>query len=70
MKSIPAGARDFDTLPDSAFIGTAALCVMTNKSRTTLWRWERAGLLPKSRKLGGGRRLYRVGDIRALLAGE
>lgn len=68
MKKIPVGALNFDRLPDAALIGTSTLSVVMSKSRTTLWRMEREGKLPKSRKLGGGHNLWSVGEIRALLS--
>lgn len=66
--SIPAGARDFDQLPDCALIGTAAIVTLLGKSRTTIWRMEQDGTLPKARKMGGSHNRWRVGDVRALLA--
>ena len=69
-KSIPAGVRNFDQLPDCALIGTAALVTLLDKSRTTIWRMEKDGTLPKARKMGSSNNRWRVGDIRALLAGE
>ena len=69
-KPIPAGARDIDQLPDCALIGTAALMTLSGYSRTTIWRKEKNGTLPKARKIGGTHNRWCVGDIRALLAGE
>ena len=68
-KLIPAGARDFDQLPDCALIGTAAVVTLLAKSRTTIWRMTKDGTLPKSRKIGGSHNRWQVGEIRALLRG-
>ena len=38
--------------PQDQFLPYADIRTITRKSRSTIWRWERAGIFPRSRKIG------------------
>lgn len=67
-----AAAQTFDTLPDSARIkSTVVMQVLGVESLVTLWRWEKSGRLPPSKKIAGSRhKSWSVGEIRSALRGE
>jgi predicted DNA-binding transcriptional regulator AlpA len=67
--SIPASARNFDQLPDSASVPAATLAVIFSCSLPTVWRWAKNGTLPKPFKLSNGKTAWNVGEIRAVMAG-
>lgn len=65
-------AQHFDTLPDSARVRSDVVLALSGaKSLVTLWRWEKSGILPASRKVAGSRnKTWSAGEIRrALLDG-
>lgn len=70
VNAIPAGLENFSRLPDDARVGSDVVSGLYNGvTRVTLWRWEKAGLIPPSRKIGNSRlNGWRVGDLRAALA--
>lgn len=64
-----AGALEtFPFLPDEALVDIRAVCALRGRSRASTWRDVTAGRLPKPVKVGGSTR-WRVGDVRAALAG-
>jgi predicted DNA-binding transcriptional regulator AlpA len=67
-----AAAANFDCLPNSARVGSrAALAVLGLGSLVTLWRWERQGRIPPSKKIAGSRhKTWSAGELRAVIAGE
>lgn len=67
----PDPLSQFDALPDTAYVGShVVLNLYGVRSLATLWKWERAGRIPRSRKLAGSRNnSWNVGDLRAALAG-
>ena len=58
----------FPFLPDAALIDIWVLCALFGRSRASVWRDVAAGRLPAPAKVGGSTR-WRVGDVRAALAG-
>ena len=58
----------FSFLPDAALIDIWAVCALRGRSKASTWRDVAAGRLPKPVKIGGSTR-WRVGDVRAALAG-
>lgn len=72
---ISAAARQFDQLPDSAYLRAGDLVRdpryghdgFLGFSKTTLLRMIRAGSFPPPTKLGKQISVWRVGDIRAWL---
>ena len=66
-------AQHFDTWSDSARVKTAvASALLGVESHVTLWRWEKEGRLPPSKKIAGSRyKSWSAGEIReVLLNGE
>lgn len=64
------GAADLvASLPDYALIGAATMLQLYGvKGNATLYRWERAGSIPPSRKIrGSSQRRWVVGEVRAAL---
>jgi len=60
-------AHRFDQLPDSARVYIPDLCELIDKHRQSLWRYVRAGHLPKPQRLFNGRPSWSVGEIRKVL---
>jgi len=59
--------RGFDSLPDCATVRAPVVAALFSISMATVWRWRRAGLLPKPTRVGG-LTLWRVEDLRRRLA--
>lgn len=63
-----AAIQKFDALPDSAFIRAPVVVGLLGISEPTLWRWAREGRIPRPVKLSRGVSVWRVSDIRKVLA--
>ena len=59
--------QHFDKLPDSAGARVPVVAALFGVSIPTAWRWSRDGKLPAPTKRGGVT-LWRVGDLRAVMA--
>ena len=70
--SLPAGLKDFDSLPDSAFVRLPVVAGLHSISTPTVWRWVKRGILPEPEKLGPGVTAWNVGKLRRCkaLSGE
>jgi predicted DNA-binding transcriptional regulator AlpA len=67
MKRVDESAlRDFDTLPDSAYVRLPVITALVGVSRATVWRWTRQGNLPKAVRIAGVT-LWNVGALRESL---
>ena len=66
---IAPALRDFDSLPDSAFVRLPIVTALKGCSRVTIWRQVRDGLWPAPHKLGARMVGWRVAEVRAALAG-
>lgn len=64
--------KDFDALPDSALVPVTAFRPLAGIAPSTAWRRARIDPnFPKPIRLGGGKcTRFRVGEIRAFLAGN
>lgn len=69
QNAIPASVIHFDQLPDSALLGARAVATLMNLSPRTLALAVDGGRLPAPRH-DGHRRVWSVGQVRAVLAGE
>ncbi len=59
---------NFDNLPDSAHVRQPVVEVLYTCSGATVWRWEKAGIIPAPLKLGPRITAWNVGQLRANLA--
>jgi predicted DNA-binding transcriptional regulator AlpA len=60
--------QNFDSLPPSALINFGALQILVGKSRPTIYRWIKAGFLPKpAQGIAGVANSWCVGDVRQAL---
>ncbi len=63
-----SAVQNFDALPDAALVNFPVLQTLVGKSRPTIYRWIKAGLLPKPKPgITGGHNVWSVGDVRRAL---
>lgn len=67
---IPDALRNFELLPDSAFVRLAVVAGLFACSPATVWRRVKKGALPTPRRLSAGVTAWRVGELRTALRGE
>ncbi len=60
--------KDFDDLPDSAFVRLPTVAALFACHGATIWRRVGSGDLPQPVHLGPRSTAWRVGDLRAKLA--
>ena len=70
-QNIKSPAAHFDSLPGTARVGSdVARQIFGVKALSTLWRLEKDGRLPPSRKVAGSRlKSWSADELRAILAG-
>jgi predicted DNA-binding transcriptional regulator AlpA len=66
---LPEALQHFDALPDSANVRQPVVQALFAISAPTVWRWVKAGRLPKPRKHGQRVTTWNVGELRKCLAG-
>ena len=59
---------NFDELPPSAQVPALTVAAWLGVSRTTIWRWTKAGKLPQPRRLGSNTTRWAVGELRQAVA--
>ena len=64
---VPDALKRFDELPDSAFVSEPVVSGLFSVSRPTVYNRMRAGLIPKSYKIGYST-VWNVGELRNSLA--
>ncbi|MGO8841952.1 MAG: helix-turn-helix transcriptional regulator [Methyloceanibacter sp.] len=67
-RRVARALETFPFLPDEALIDVRAVCALRGRSRASTWRDVAAGRLAAPVKVGCSTR-WRVGDVRAALAG-
>ena len=60
--------RDFDNLPDAAFIRLPTVAALFATSPPNVWKWVKAGRIPAPVKLAPQTTAWRVGQVREALA--
>jgi len=65
---IPDALKNFDFLPDSAYVRQPVVKGLCGCSDATIWRRVNSGLLPKPQKLGSTT-VWNVGELRTILNG-
>lgn len=66
--SIPLELKNFDELPDSAFVRLPVVVGLLGCSASAVWRNSKAGHIPRPRKLSSNISGWNVGELRAALA--
>ncbi|GLT22835.1 hypothetical protein GCM10007933_22960 [Zoogloea oryzae] len=67
---IPSALRNFDDLPDSAFVRLPVVASLFACSPVTIWRRVKKGAFPVPRKLSEAVTAWNVGELRKALKGE
>lgn len=67
---LPDALRNFDALPDSAFVRIPVVASLFACSPATVWRRVKKCALPTPQRLSEGVTAWRVGELRAALRGE
>lgn len=67
---IPMALANFEHLPDNAFVREPVVRGLYGISHATVWRWVKAGFIPKPVKLSAQSTGWRVADLRAALRGK
>lgn len=67
--SLPPALTQFDALPNSALVDIKTFAAISGRSVPSTWRDLKAGRIPKPFSTGPNSTRWRVGDIRAHLAG-
>jgi predicted DNA-binding transcriptional regulator AlpA len=67
-RRVDRALETFPFLPDEALIDVRAVCALRGRSRASTWRDVAQGRLARPVKVGCSTR-WRVGDVRAALAG-
>lgn len=62
-----ASLQVFDDLPNAAHVRLPVVAALFSVSAATVWRWCKAGHLPRPTRIGGVA-LWNVGTLRAFLA--
>lgn len=68
--AIPDALRNFQALPDAAFVRLPVVCALFSISPTTAWRWVKKSVLPAPRRLSDAITAWNVGQLRKALNGE
>ena len=66
--SFPDALRNFDALPDCAFVRQPVIEALFGYSSATVWRRVKDGRLPAPKKLSDRVTAWNVGDLRRALA--
>lgn len=64
----PAQYPDFDTMSNSGFVRLPTLLGLFSCSRSTIWRWVKAGKIPAPKKLGPRVTAWNVAEIRQVIS--
>lgn len=65
--SLPDPLRNFNGLPDEAFVRLPVVLMLLGVSRATVWRLCKSGALPAPKKLGSRIAVWSVRDLRKVL---
>ena len=65
--TLPASLRNFNGLPDEAFVRLPVVLMLLGVSRATVWRLCKSGALPAPKKLGSRISVWNVGTLRNVL---
>lgn len=68
MSLNPDDLKKFDGLPDAAYVRIETVAGLYAAAPASIWRWSRAGRIPKPRKLGPQVTAWNVGELRRALS--
>lgn len=68
--AVPDALRNFDALPDSAFVRLPVVSALFAFSPATVWRKVKARTIPAPRKLSESVTAWNVGQLRKALNGK
>jgi predicted DNA-binding transcriptional regulator AlpA len=57
----------FSDLPDEAYVRVDTVATLYSVTPVSIWRWSRAGSIPKPRKLSPQVTAWNVGELRQAL---
>ena len=60
-------SSNFEPLPYTPLISSDEIQKLFGISSTTLWRWERKGIIARGMRVSGGRKRWHREDVDALL---
>ena len=66
-KPVPQSLINFDSLPDAAFVRVETVAGLLDCSVVTVWRKNKDGTIPKSKKLSKRVTGWNVGELRVAL---
>lgn len=64
---IPEALKNFDQLPDSAYVRLPTVCALYACSPASVWRGVKNFRIPKPRKLSPRTTCWNVGELKAAL---
>ncbi len=67
MTSAKSALRDFDHLPDAAFVRLPVVAMLFATSQANVWRWVHQGIIPEPRRFSNRTTAWNVGEIRQAL---
>jgi len=70
ITAIPDSLRNFDQLPNSAYVRLPTVCALKACSPATVWRLVRAGKMPAPKKVSEKNSAWNVGTLREHLKAE
>jgi len=65
--SIPDALKNFDSLPDSAWVREPIVKALLGCSSATVWRYAKMGIIPAPQKRGPRISAWNVGELRRSL---
>jgi predicted DNA-binding transcriptional regulator AlpA len=68
--AIHPALKNFDDLPETAFIPLTVVCALFACSPATIWRRVKVGQLVAPHRIGARTTRWRVGELRAALMGR
>ena len=70
LKKIPQRIQNFADLPNEALISVKEICLLSGRSRSSLWRDVKESRLPKPVSIGSNSVRWPAGAVREYLFGE
>jgi predicted DNA-binding transcriptional regulator AlpA len=67
IPALPDPLRNFDNLPNAAYVRLPVVLMLFGVSRTTVWRMCKSSSMPAPKKLGRRVAVWNVGELRQVL---